>query len=591
VHSLIDFYAGIHVFINDYCMHFITLCVFATLSTIVSALFWYSSTFLFRLSKNLFLGVWRSVYFGLVYLYQRGLVQDTPPIAPLSDAESLIYHEREVLLLRNKLINQVNSESKPMYDIRKHIPDEVVKEMAVAGSFPVKTGLRTTEGPGVLSIRDARGNVRGMASRIDFKGRSVMQTADHVYAAMCQEKDLYIEHKGKQLPFVLKDWKILLQSPAPFLDLVLLAEPTAFFSNLGVKSLKTKVLNPFKMVSLHGYSEGEVEITYGSVHQTDKAFIFNHKCSTKSGFSGTPIFQDGSVVGIHTGADVLKGENFGTSCFWLETNSKESDNEHANKNIFVRDFPEGTKTQKSYYRVGSKGYAIENYNRDIKVSFDTNMDNWYDDDLWDLDLRYESDFLGQVIATSPAQNIVAKEEGVGNSSAQQGSGLRNPKKNISGVPNRSSAKKKIRHSRSSGNVEDTKLKKEKSFRVVSDSKKLVNARTLRMEEELKAIRNRLEQLVPSERHLQSGIIPPAMQEQSIDLYCFSAQDLTLSRLAITRKQEKLYNKICHTRRYQQALKGRSLEDAQRLRKKTLEYVMCSSTVLKENPLQDFLSTL
>jgi hypothetical protein len=528
----------------------------------------------------------------LVYLYQRGLVQDTPKNRQLSDAELLVHHERELSLLRERLINKVNSEPKPLYDIRKHIPDEIVKEMAVAGSFPVKTGLKTTQGPGVLSIRDASGNVRGMACRIDFKGRSVMQTADHVYAAMCQEKDLFVEHKGKQLPFVLKDWKILLQSPAPFLDIVLLAEPTAFFSNLGVKSLKTRILNPFKMVSLHGYSEGEIEITYGIVHQTDKAFIFNHKCSTKNGFSGTPIFQDGYVVGIHTGADVLKGENFGTSCFWLETDKKEGDYEHANKNTFVRDFPEGVKTQKSYYRVGSKGYSVENHNRDIKVAFDIGMDNWYDDDNWDLNLQYESDFLVQVTATSPVQKQVAKDKGAGVSSVQLEDCSREiGPGSISGALNKPSAKKKTRRSRSSGNSEDMKSRKVKPSLKELDSKKSVSARIALMEDAQQAILHRLEQLVPSERRLQSGTIPHEMQDRNLSLYYFSAPGSILWKHALTRKQEKLYNKICHTRKYQQALKDRSCADAHALRTRTLEYVMYSSIVLKENPLQDFLSTL
>jgi hypothetical protein len=352
---------------------------------------------------------------------------------------------------------------------------------------------------------------------------------------------------------------------------------------------------------IYGYHEGFLKFSWGAQQSTEKAYMLRHWASSTNGWSGTPLIQDGFVVGVHTGGDQSLRENLATTCFWLKLVSKETPNpDHEDKDVYVQGFTEEQerRLQKSSYRYNDKTFVVENYGRNIRISeaFNTGLDwNAMDDDPYAMadNHFYESGFPTQVAPALPVKKTAVKEMSSGDSLDGRGKDFGKVKKNRNSNRARSSKKNRILASGSSGKQEDTESKKERPTLKESASKKSVDARITQQERELSVLRKHLQKLVPSGTLLESGItLPVTLPPNSVVCDCKPRDSSVLIPL-LTRKQEKLYNKICHTRKYQQALKDQVdiSEPHRSLRARTLAYVMCSTTVLRENPLQDFLSTL
>jgi hypothetical protein len=124
-----------------------------------------------------------------------------------------------------------------------------------------------------------------------------------------------------------------------------------------------------------------------------------------------------------------------------------------------------------------------------------------------------------------------------------------------------------------------------------DFMKSVDARLRVMEEKQQFALNLLNEQLNLKPVLQSGIIRHDTPALSVSP-CLSRQPSTeVSIVLMSRKQEKLYNRICHTRKFQQALRDRTPDQIRDLRLKLLDYVMSLTTRLRGNPHQDFLSML
>jgi len=101
--------------------------------------------------------------------------------------------------------------------------------------------------------------------------------------------------------------------------------------------------------------------------------------------------------------------------------------------------------------------------------------------------------------------------------------------------------------------------------------------------------------------LQSGISPPETPMQSEDHSSSRVLDLippgnylnstsgNVTLVHFSRKQDKLYNKICHARKYQQALRQLTNQGKVLLQKATWEFVLSADMPSNPNHLQDFLS--
>jgi hypothetical protein len=89
--------------------------------------------------------------------------------------------------------------------------------------------------------------------------------------------------------------------------------------------------------------------------------------------------------------------------------------------------------------------------------------------------------------------------------------------------------------------------------------------------------------------LQSGVGHRSLQQQNDSPSSPRPENIEVLVILLTRRQERLYNRICHTRRFQQALRAHPSPST--LRRNLLDFVMSSNTASIGNPLQDFLGAL
>lgn len=97
--------------------------------------------------------------------------------------------------------------------------------------------------------------------------------------------------------------------------------------------------------------------------------------------------------------------------------------------------------------------------------------------------------------------------------------------------------------------------------------------------------------VPSDRLLQSGLTPPQMPMPSENLsFCKPQEEFQVQILTqrFTRKQEKLYNKICHLREFQQVLRRSTNQECLLLRKRALMFATSPLNAKRNPQAQDFL---
>jgi hypothetical protein len=576
------FYHLVHELIVKYNTHLLAVCLTSVVivTAIVVTLIFFK--YFLNILENIFVCIWWIVRYSVSYLYRLSTVRRLAvPIK--TDFEKY----------RDLRANLAEIETKLGLSVSQSVTQlpAPLKEMAVEGSTMIQAGNSETYVPGTLSIRSANHVVTSMGCRIMFEGKSCLLTANHTYEHRLLNGSCFLEHYGKEALFNPEEWKILVRSPTHHLDVVILEEPPAFFTALGVKALKCRNIKPDRPVMIYGYHDEHLKFSFGSYQKSKKAFVLKHWASTQNGWSGSPLIQDGYVVGVHTGASKNLKDNVGTSCFWLSLSGKESDNDHVDKDVFVSDFTEEQerRLERSLYSIRGKKYVVENFGRNLKVKgLDTGFDNWYDDIPDDMN-TYELGFPTSVVPAPPVINKAAKNQD--SSHLCDGCGKRSPEPKPQ-TTHLFSGQKRIRVLNSSGSVAPTKSRTEKSSPRELGSKKSVNARIGRLERELQVSLKHLRKLVPKETLCESGIIPLETPNQKDVVSCSNQQDSTVRLLTLTRKQEKLYNKICHTRRYQQALRDPLNSNANpSLRARTLEFVTSSTIALRENPLQDFLSTL
>jgi hypothetical protein len=91
--------------------------------------------------------------------------------------------------------------------------------------------------------------------------------------------------------------------------------------------------------------------------------------------------------------------------------------------------------------------------------------------------------------------------------------------------------------------------------------------------------------------LQSGTIRPETQRLNDEACSFRPQDIMVRVAVMSKRQEKLFNRICQHRKYQQVFRDLPMDERLRLRNLTLDFVLLSKSPLTETQVQDFLSGL
>jgi hypothetical protein len=457
-----------------------------------------------------------------------------------------------------------------------------------------------------------------MGFRTSFNGKSVIGTAAHVWKEFTRQGDsFFIEANNTTVPLNIADYKLAFYSKER--DIILFYPPQTLWSVLRVKQIPSAAYVKGKQIMVVGYKNGKLTTSFGSLFgERDGGFGLTHYASTLKGYSGTPIIYQGKMVGVHLASNGIDS-NLGVSCVWLhfKENGISSDEYYegfdARSYEIVSELPKG-KVRRMRFRTFDYEYEAEQVGRFVKIGSAVNVSgnqHWtVEDDLNDLyDEEYSRDHwesrFSPVPSTVPSSSGSTKrnrrrsKRSSGNTVQESGfpKGEESPQSTLTDLSKeklkRSATlkKKNVPASQKSIPGEAISGVSAPPQQMDSDFVKSVNARLAAMEEKQQFALSRLNEQLNLKPVLQSGIIRQDTPALSVSPCLSRLPSTDVSIVLMSRKQEKLYNKICHTRKFQQALRDRTPDQIRDLRLKLLDYVMSLTTRLRGNPHQDFLSML
>lgn len=578
-----DYLMKIHAYFRLNAMEVLVQSVALLMLLVVVALFCMLMMCMLKFSFRIVIKVLKYFY-SVFSIWRAGrYVTDLEPIdSKIPSTNTILYRTIETGEIRD--VNGV------LFEV-VNVPKNMVgkqPEMALANSTFVTENDKITRMSGLMAIRNDSGQVIGMASCIGFQQHGpTLLTASHVWREVVKAGAGRLEHKGKTFSVNLR-WKTLLYSPECDLDLCVIAVPHEVFASISVKKLPTAKLFDRSRCTLYGYDRsGNFGYSMGAANHTPgEAFRLIHHGSTISGFSGTPVMHLGKVVGIHTGANNLKQWNEGSTLFWLQMSSIESDKTDGDPIEFVLELPQG-KSRNFQWRTMDTMYDVSQVGRSVKVAPREEKVFEYD---WSDHLMEPMDFSVPFSFESMDHLVKAPDFPSGKvvSPVQQPPPPL-PAPHATTVLSPPTGKDLPGSSALEGTKSSKKRKRQK--KKVSDSKKSENAPVVPMEQLEGRILEFMRKLANGEKVLHSGASRREMPQPNEGASSSRGVDTTVQVCVMSRKEEKLYNRICHHRKFQQALRSRTPEEAMCLRKATLDFVIFSKTVSTEKQVQDFLSSL
>jgi len=213
---------------------------------------------------------------------------------------------------------------------------------------------------GLVVVRDNIGQAKGMGFLATFGGKLHLVTAAHV-AILCKRGIILsagIDTLQKHVE-ILAGAEIGLHSTT---DIVAIVVPANTASKLGVSKVKIgKTPSQGKAITTFGYVKGKFVSSLGVMGKPAAFMGFEHGCSTLCGFSGTPVYKDEVIVGIHSRSDGLQ-TNFGLSLDFL-TDSLESSDYDSARHMRELDEFEDTEEKMAAWQWGQqqprRGYSTE----------------------------------------------------------------------------------------------------------------------------------------------------------------------------------------------------------------------------------------
>jgi hypothetical protein len=201
------------------------------------------------------------------------------------------------------------------------IPKSQQETVTTSVMSPVKA---CSEPGSLVCLENEAGLVIGMGSRVKTGAKSVLLTAFHVLKMSTSK--VYIAKGGKRIELD-RSWCVDCWNRDPELDFVAVIVPDKVWSSLGVASAAAKTMRGSQTIVCYG-GKSSVQL-YSSVGRANigKCAQIHHTASTTNGWSGTPLYQDGMVVGIHRSFETVGESNLATNFHFLtaETESLISD--------------------------------------------------------------------------------------------------------------------------------------------------------------------------------------------------------------------------------------------------------------------------
>jgi hypothetical protein len=531
--------------------------------------------------------------YGQVFLLQRELEQQWSDV-----------NIKGVPMLYNKLTKEFVV--KPV--VQQPVKGDVGVEMAVPTSEewlvnpeqPDRTSV-----PGVLSIRDYKGHVRGMAACIKYNGNVYLQTAAHVWDLVVNKLDLdvILEHNGASYKLKEVNYAVHTFSPTAELDFIWISLPQVLWSRLEVKALRLKPLFSSKKVTTYGYTAEGFVTTMGraTAHPSEWGRLA-HYATTYEGFSGAPLLVGGNVVGVHTGFNKVEGFNLATVPALMLVSGSETESELLGDMSWVDELPKG-KWKKARFSTHTHEFEVtyvgrfarlDKYEGNEHFTFQDSLDEYADYDLrrhvvdrgdYDNDHSYyNSKSERRRRYNNRGEAAVDEDDAPSRAETPVEVIKKDAKQDFQNRDQQTLCPKISKNSEKSGGKGGKPIPK---VLVSSKSEPAISKTSPKRPKGADLSKPHRK----SDVVLQSGTIPVGQQQLSDEVSSSKPRDITVSRVLLTRKQEKLYNSICHTRKFQQVLRTLTSDQALALRRRALEYATTYGTVSGGNPVQDFLLML
>lgn len=152
-------------------------------------------------------------------------------------------------------------------------------------------------------------NVVGLGCRVSWGKETYLLTAYHVWNRLGGVDVLAANGLETSIS---SDWSIYSACADRRLDYVLVKVPSQVWSSLSVKSSPIKPPRKLAVCTLYGGSCSSKPLsTFSTLNVAEDRLKLIYGGATTAGWSGTPIFSDGAVVGLHHGCEEIGASNRG----------------------------------------------------------------------------------------------------------------------------------------------------------------------------------------------------------------------------------------------------------------------------------------
>lgn len=170
------------------------------------------------------------------------------------------------------------------------------QECPVAGATisPLKPG----DEPQSLATIYSGDVVVGFGSRVRWQKKTYLLTAYHVVGGL--HANLHLA-KGTNMVLMDPEWPMPFSCPNKGFEFAMVEVPDRIWSSLGISAVQLRACpNRATVTAYGGSSSHSLSSSVGvATKNPDFGCTLRHGCPTVRGWSGTPLYEQGAVVGVH----------------------------------------------------------------------------------------------------------------------------------------------------------------------------------------------------------------------------------------------------------------------------------------------------
>lgn len=204
--------------------------------------------------------------------------------------------------------------------------------------------VKTNGEPDSLVALTNGSKVIGYGSRVSYLGSTYLLTAAHVWHGFSAE--MYMVKSGRQVKLDTGKYPVKFGSMNERVEFVMVEIPLPLWSVLAVKAAKLAPMGKTSIVTAYG-GENPSKMGCSSSRAVNGEYVgtISHSCTTSGGWSGTPLYSKGTVVGVHVGVEKIGKLNRAVNAGLLLSLGKETEfsevslNEIDENEVADRDYP------------------------------------------------------------------------------------------------------------------------------------------------------------------------------------------------------------------------------------------------------------